>query len=126
MTNERIKPLSGTKVLIVEDEYYLADDLSRSLATAGAQVLGPVGTLEDAEARVGEGGFDVAIVDMHLRGDFAYSVAERLGVIGVPFILTTGYYQGSLPDGLKDVPRVEKPFAPDEVVGLLSSMCPKV
>src|SRR5690349_19513015 len=112
MTNERIKPLSGTRVLIVEDEYYLADDLSRSLSIAGAQVLGPVGSLEDAESRVSEGGFDFAVVDMNLRGDFAYAVAERLEGIGVPFVITTGYNQASLPQGLKDVPRVEKPFAP--------------
>jgi hypothetical protein len=36
----------------VEDEYYLADDLSRALFEAGADVVGPVATLADAGMRV--------------------------------------------------------------------------
>lgn len=122
MTNQSAQRLSGTRVLIVEDEYYLADDLSRSLSAGGAQVVGPVGTLEEAEGKVSEGAFDCAVVDMNLRGDFAYAVAERLGESGVPFVITTGYNQASLPDRLQDVPRVEKPFAPGDVVQLLVAL----
>jgi len=114
--------LAGARVLIVEDEYYLADDLSRALSSAGAQVVGPVGTIEEAEATLDAGEFDCAVVDMNLRGDFAYSVAERLGEIGVPFVVATGYNKSSLPEKLIDVPRVGKPFAPGEVVGMLARM----
>ena len=119
MIVDRDTPLAGTRVLIVEDEYYLADDLSRALSGAGADVVGPVGTLDEADRKVTEGGFDCAVVDMNLRGDFAYAVAERLGGSGVPFVVTTGYNQSSLPEALADVPRVEKPFAPRDVVDLL-------
>ena len=114
--------LAGTRVLIVEDEYYLADDLSRALSGAGAEIVGPVGTLDEAELKVGEGGFDCAVVDMNLRGDLAYDVARKLSDAGVPFVVATGYNQSSLPDELADVPRVEKPFAPREVVDLLVRM----
>jgi hypothetical protein len=41
--------LAGTRVLIVEDEYYLADDLSRAMTPGGSQLVGPVGALADAE-----------------------------------------------------------------------------
>lgn len=122
MTDGRTKRLNGTRVLIVEDEYYLADDLSRELTGAGAQVVGPVGTLAEAEAKVGEGHFDCAVVDMNLRGDFAYAVARRLGEAGVPFIITTGYNSGSLPKELQGIPRVEKPFVPGQVVDLIHGM----
>jgi CheY-like chemotaxis protein len=114
--------LAGTRVLIVEDEFYLADDLSRAVSNAGAEVVGPVGTLAEAEDKVSQGGFDCAVIDMNLRGDFAYSVAERLGRTGVPVIVATGYNRASLPDALKDVPRLEKPFSPAAVVELLSRM----
>ena len=40
--------LSGRRVLVVEDEYYLADDIGRALRSAGADVAGPVGEVEDA------------------------------------------------------------------------------
>jgi CheY-like chemotaxis protein len=119
MSGTETNPLSGTRVLVVEDEYYLADDLSRALSSAGADIVGPVGTLAEAERKVSEGVFDCAVLDMNLRGNFAYSVAERLGVAGVPFVVATGYNQSSLPEAFAEVPRVEKPFAPRDVVDLL-------
>jgi hypothetical protein len=35
-------------ILVVEDEYFLADDIARALTGAGASVLGPVPTAEEA------------------------------------------------------------------------------
>ena len=127
ITQQATSPLTGIRVLIVEDEFYLADDLARALTSAGAEIVGPVGSLAEAERKVDEGAFDCAVIDMNLRGDFAYAVAERLGAAGVPVVVATGYNQASLPERLKDVPRVEKPFSPNEVVELLSRMlenCP--
>ena len=117
--DERTKSLDGTRVLIVEDEYFLADDLSRSLVQAGAKVVGPIGTLAEAQDRVRGDDFDMAVVDMNLRGDFAYAVAERLNADRVPFVIATGYNETALPERLKHVPRVEKPFAAHDVVTLL-------
>ena len=122
MNTERTTPLSGARVLVVEDEYYLADDLSRALLQAGAEVIGPVGTLSEATQIVADGRFDCAVVDMNLRGDLAYPIAEQLKSARVPFIVTTGYNQTSLPESLQDVPRVEKPFAPHDVVRELTEM----
>lgn len=119
MTSERTSPLNGTRVLIVEDEYYLADDLSRALSDAGATVIGPVATLQEAEQRLSDDAFDCAVVDMNLRGEFAFAVAERLKARNVPFVVATGYNAQSLPHALKDAPRVEKPFAPKQVIELL-------
>ena len=122
MNTERTTPLSGARVLVVEDEYYLADDLSRALLQAGAEVIGPVGTLAEATQIVADGRFDCAIVDMNLRGDLAYPIAEQLKSARIPFIVATGYNQTSLPEFLQDVPRVEKPFAPHDVVRELTEM----
>lgn len=122
IVEDRENPLAGTRVLIVEDEYYLADDLSRALTEAGAEIIGPVGTLPEAEEKLDEASFDCAVIDMNLRGDFAYTVADRLGAAGVPFIVSTGYNQDSLPELLRDVPRVEKPFPPRRVIELLTAM----
>lgn len=122
MPEERTGPLSGARVLIVEDEYYLADDLSRHLSQAGAEVVGPVGSLAEAETAVAEGQFDFAVLDMNLRGDFSHAVAERLGDARIPFIVATGYGQESLPGSLKNVPRLEKPYTPHQVLELLAGM----
>ena len=122
MAVERTNPLIGARVLIVEDEYYLADDLSRSLTEAGAEVVGPVNSVEEAERLVAGGRLDCAVLDMNLRGEFAFAVAERLGGASVPFVVATGYNQSSLPDALKNVPRIEKPYSAREVVEKLASL----
>lgn len=119
MIDQSMDRLDGARVLIVEDEYYLADDLSRALSDAGATVVGPVATLQEAEQRLGDGAFDCAVVDMNLRGEFAFAVADRLKAGNVPFVVATGYNEGSLPEALKNAPRVEKPFAPQQVIELL-------
>ena len=113
---QRTKPLLGAKILVVEDEYYLAADLSRALSDAGAEVIGPVGSLPEAQARVAAGGFDYAVVDMNLHGSVAHAVAKQLAERGVPFLVATGYDRASLPESLVHAPRVEKPFAPAEVI----------
>ena len=116
------KPLSGMRVLIVEDEYYLADDLSRVLGDAGAAIVGPVGTIAEAEGQVEDRQFDCAVLDMNLRGDLMFAVAERLQDADVPFVIATGYAGSSLPATLRDAPRVEKPFAPEKLVRKLAEL----
>jgi len=116
MADERTNPLQGTRVLVVEDEYYLADDLSRSLREAGAQVVGPASSVEQAQRLASGGGFDCAVVDMNLHGEFAFAFAEKLEGESVPFIVATGYNQQYLPETLKNVPRVGKPYSACEVV----------
>lgn len=107
------------RVLIVEDEYYLADDLARALADGGHDVLGPVGTVEEAEQAVAEDRFDAAIIDMNLHGENAFTIADGLKAKGIPFVIATGYGNASLPDRFADAPRVEKPFDPDAVIAAL-------
>jgi len=125
MIDERTTPLNGTRVLVIEDEYYLADDLSRALARAGAEIVGPIGTLEEASRQVEADEFDCAVLDMNLRGEFVFQLAERLVDARTPFIIATGYNQASLPDILVDVPRIEKPFAPHPVVEAIARIADK-
>jgi DNA-binding response OmpR family regulator len=122
VVDQHTKPLLGARILVVEDEYYLAADLSRALSDAGAEVVGPIGSLQEAQATVNSGRFDCAVVDMNLRGSVAHSVAERLGERGVPFLIATGYDRASLPESLQHAPRVEKPFTPYEVIDRLVNL----
>ena len=115
----RTKTGAWMRVLIVEDEYYLADDLARALEAGGHEVLGPVGTVEEAEQAVAEDGFDVAIIDMNLHGDNAFPVADRLKERGIPFVIATGYSSASLPERFADAPRIEKPFGAEAVIAAL-------
>ena len=59
------------QVLLVEDEYYIADDLRRTLDAAGATVVGPCSTLFKAQEAVEKGAFDCAVIDLNRDGESA-------------------------------------------------------
>jgi DNA-binding NtrC family response regulator len=114
--------LAGKRVLLVEDEYYIADDLSRSLAEAGAEVIGPCATIAKAEEAISRQAFDCAILDLNLHGQSGVPVADRLHALGIPFAIATGYGSGAVPAHHEAVPRCEKPFDAAEVIELVSSL----
>ena len=101
--------LTGKRILIVEDEYFIAADLKRALAEAGAIVVGPAGTLASAQALIDDD-IDLALLDVNLDGEHSYPLANRLHERAVPFAFLTGYDQWALPPAYRDVPRLDKPF----------------
>ena len=112
--------LAGRRVLVVEDEYFIADDIARALRNLGAEVIGPVPRREEALAAFsGDERIDAAVLDINLRGDVIYPVADALRERGVPFVFATGYDHASIPEPYRSVSRWEKPFDPHELVAVL-------
>ena len=75
------RDLRDCRVLVVEDEYMLADELEMELVDAGATVLGPVGTVGEAMAMIeAEAEIDGAVLDVNLRGKMAFPAADLLFV----------------------------------------------
>lgn len=104
------RTLAECRVLIVEDEYMLADDLRMQLENVGAVILGPVGTLEDAIALIeDEEVIDGAILDVNLRGETVSLAADLLLERHVPFVFTTGYDSSTIPPRFSQIVRCEKP-----------------
>ena len=102
--------LRDCRVLVVEDEYLLADELTIQLTDRGATVLGPASNVRAALSLIeGEDALDGAILDVNLGGEPAYPIADTLRERGVPVLFTTGYDAAALPDRFRDVPRCEKP-----------------
>jgi CheY-like chemotaxis protein len=86
-------PKEGTKVLIVEDELIIAEDLRKRLTFLGFNVIGITTTGEDAVARVEETGPDLVLMDISLRGEMdgveaAKLIRERTGT---PIVYVTGH-----------------------------------
>jgi two-component SAPR family response regulator len=103
--------LRGKFVLVMEDEYFIADDIARALTETGAEVVGPFGHVQQGIARLkAQPKIDFAILDINLNGDKVFDLAAQLQDSGIPFIFATGYGNGFLPERFVRVPRWEKPF----------------
>jgi CheY-like chemotaxis protein len=104
--------LEGCSVLIVEDEYFLADDLRTAFKSLGAEVVGPVGDLDAALEKAEDGGFDFAIIDVRLRGRDAFDLADRLAARKIPFAFATGFDESAMPKRFAGAMRWTKPYDP--------------
>ncbi len=104
-------PLAGCRVLVVEDEYFLADDIVRALQSLGARVLGPCGELEDAtQVLDDDGAIDAAVVDINLRSEMVFPLARILKQRKIPFVFTTGYDRAAIGAEFHDIRLWEKPL----------------
>ena len=101
--------LRGQHVLIVEDEYFLAQDMAEYLQNLGMQVLGPVGTVADALKLADSAEVQAAVLDVNLGGERVYPVADLLRRKGIPFVFASGYGGELEPAAYADVPRCIKP-----------------
>jgi CheY-like chemotaxis protein len=110
------------RMLVVEDEILVAMMIEDALASMGIEIAGVVGTLEEALSRAAEGGFDCALLDVHLRGRDIYPVADVLAEKGVPFIFATGYGQRMLPEKYRTRPVLQKPFVGAELERILATL----
>ncbi|WP_433851495.1 response regulator [Stenotrophomonas nitritireducens] len=112
--------LAGRRILVVEDEYMLAECLHDLLRGDGAEVLGPASCVEDANALLDRHPLpDAAVLDINLGRQSVYPVADRLSGQGVPFLFTTGYDHGLIPERYSDCLQCVKPFGVDDVRALL-------
>lgn len=103
-------PLSGVRVLIVEDEFLVAIQLEDTLSALGCDVLEPAHSMDEAEKAVAESEFDVAVLDINIAGKAIYPIAEVLGARGIPFVFTTGYSREHIEEAWREAPTLRKPY----------------
>ncbi|MCC7048854.1 MAG: response regulator [Alphaproteobacteria bacterium] len=101
--------LTGSRVLVVEDEALIAIMMKEELADLGFDVVGPLSTLPQAIAAARDAAIDVAILDLNLGKQSSFDVAEILQARGVPFVFVTGYNAGAINPRFSHVPLLEKP-----------------
>ena len=96
--------LKGHRILVVDDDYFLASCLTDALSEIGAIIIGPVGTIADAVAIISaEPIIHGAILDLNLHGKMSFDVADQLILRKIAFVFTTGYDTSVLPARLKQV-----------------------
>ena len=78
--------ICGRRILVVEDEVFIAEDLKRILEENGAVVLGPSMTVAGAMKLATSELLDAAILDVGLRGEDVTAVAAVLASRAIPFV----------------------------------------
>lgn len=109
MTN----PLTGLKVLIVEDDALTAEAAVQMLVDAGATPLAPCATVTDALTLISRQHVDLALLDVNLNGMRSNAIASALTAKNIPFVAATGYGIAAAIAGATIV--VDKPYTPEKL-----------
>ena len=108
-------------ILVVEDEPLIAMMLEDFLESLGHSVSATCESVSDALIEAEKGGFDIAILDVNLKGESVWPVAERLHDKRIPFVLATGGHVDPPPAKFANVPVIEKPYTVDRVTPALEA-----
>ena len=112
--------LDGHRILVVENEFYLANDTARALNRVGATVLGPYSDEATALRSLDRNRPTGAVMNINLGRQAAFGLARALTERGIPFVFVTGYEAEAIPPEFADVPRLEKPVELRRIVGSLA------
>lgn len=105
------KGLNGRRVLIVEDESLVAMLLETILEDMGCTPVGPASSVDEGLAMATDApDLDAALLDVNVAGRQVFPVAAALKARGVPFVFSTGYGEGGLPEEWRGQATVQKPF----------------
>jgi CheY-like chemotaxis protein len=115
-------PLSGKRVLVVEDEIMVSWLLADMLGDLGCVVVGPAVRVEQALSIIESEPLDAAVVDLNLNGQISYPVADALAARDVPFIFSSGYAPDRLLEKYRSCPVLQKPFHRSELAEVLAKL----
>ena len=111
---------AATRILVVEDEFLIALDISGVLEQAGLAVVGPAGTVGDALSAIEQEEVHGALLDAHLAGEPVGRVADALKARGIPFAFVSGYGREQLPKAHQGAPVVKKPFTGPDLLAAVA------
>src|SRR5687768_4276243 len=107
-------------VLIVEDNVFLAVDLSEAIEELKGRVVGPTSRVAEALDLLDSQEIAAAIVDAHLADLDMFMLTSKLKQLGVPFVLQA---ENDLPETVSflhpEVPVLRKPVQPGAVLTCL-------
>ncbi|MFO1039467.1 MAG: response regulator [Geminicoccaceae bacterium] len=110
------------RVLMVEDDAFIAFDLQRCLLSGGYAVVGPFPSVDAGMRAIEREQVDVAVLDVNLAGTLVYPLADMLSDRGVPFLFVTGYAASDLPPRFRDRPICRKPCLPEQMLAMVTAL----
>jgi DNA-binding response OmpR family regulator len=117
--------LTAALVLVVENEWIIAEAIARSLRRWGWRVLGPAASVAAALDLLEREPPAAALLDASLGHAASFLVADTLIARGIPFAFVSGRSIAELPPRYADRPLLGKPFSEEalqaEVAALLGA-----
>ena len=111
--------LNGLSILVVEDEPVIAIDTACAIVQAGGAVVGPAYSLSEAFETIANARIDAALLDINLRNEQVFRLADTLADRGVPIVFLTGAIWPVIPERHVGCRRVAKPMNPPSVIAAL-------
>jgi DNA-binding response OmpR family regulator len=102
--------LCGYRLLVVEDDYFVAQELCNRLRECGAEVLGPAPDIATALELARRLRPDCVLLDINLDGEAGFQLARELQMQRLRTVFTTGYDRGIIPPELRHADYLQKPF----------------
>ena len=100
-------------ILLVEDEALIRMMLFEMIEGLGHRVIAEAGSVVEARSLAEIEEYDLAILDINLKGVNVRPVAEAIAARGLPVLFLSGYGPAGVPDGFKEMPVLHKPCTPD-------------
>jgi DNA-binding response OmpR family regulator len=116
-------PIAGLRVLVVEDDYFIAEEICSTLREHGAEIVGPSPDVEGGLHLLQSQPIDCAVLDINLQGTLAFDIAGELRRRGTPAIFATGYHRSVLPDEFNGCVQLEKPVNLRALLQAVQSAC---
>jgi PAS domain S-box-containing protein len=107
--NGSANPAKAGRVLLVEDEALVGMMMTDFLRDIGFHVVGPFGRVSEAIDAIDQEQIQAAILDINLRGELIYDLADELTGRGVPIVFVTGYGADAVDRRFADFPVLQKP-----------------
>lgn len=110
-------------VLIVEDDFLQAANLAEVVQQDLAAQPLAVATVSEAMKIIPDN-IQLAILDIELGDGKSYPAARKLLRNDIPVIFVSANAKASLPDDLKEIPFLSKPFVTGSLVRLSKALTP--
>ena len=110
---------SKPRILIVEDEPFIALTIEDMLSELGFAVAGSVAHVGAALDLISREPIDGALLDVNLGAQKIDPVADLLAKRACPFIFTTGYGRTGVPAAHASRAVLQKPFRMDDLAAVL-------
>ena len=114
-----VNVLEGLSILVVEDEPILATETACAVVAAGGSVIGPAFSLAEAFEMIAGAEIDGALLDLNLRNEKVFALADELADRGVPIVFVTGEIWPVIPERHAGCRVVGKPITDTKLVAAI-------